>query len=195
MLPVYNGIRIVAQEQVYEPGDDSFLLAAAVEKYAFGKVLDMGTGSGIQGIVAAKKGLHVTFADVDDAAIECAKANAKANKIQGRFTRSDLFENIDEKFNTVIFNPPYLPSKGITGAKGADRALDGGKSGREVIDRFLRQCRDHVLERHVVLLLESSFNSYGNDVKGLHAEIVGKEHYFFEDLVVLKFSFPKHSKE
>jgi hypothetical protein len=43
------------------------------------------------------------------------------------------------------------------------------------------------MTRHVVLLLESSINDYEKDVKRLDAKIVGKEHYFFEDLVVLLF--------
>ena len=47
--------------------------------------------------------------------------------------------------------------------------------------------RSTVMPDHVVLLMESTINEYEKDVKRLKAKIVGKEHYFFEDLVVLLF--------
>ena len=169
-------------QKVYEPAEDSFLLEKAVERFAFGKVLDIGTGSGIQGIAAARKGCEVTFSDISGEALEAARKNAEMGDIKGSFIKSDLFSRITGRFNTIIFNPPYLPSKGI-----AVRHLDGGRNGREVIDRFLDEYENHVLERHTVLLLESSLNNYEDDVKRLKAEVVGKAHIFFEDLVVLKF--------
>ena len=68
---------------VYEPREDSYMLAKAVEEYAFGKVLDLGTGSGIQGITAALSKCEVTFADIDNAALECAKHNARQMELEG----------------------------------------------------------------------------------------------------------------
>ncbi len=167
---------------VYEPREDSYLLARAVQKHAFGKVLDLGTGTGIQGITAALKGCDVTFADIDKNAIGCAKTNAKLNGVDGLFLLSDLFGGIKDKFNTIIFNPPYLESKELK-----DIALDGGPKGRLVMDRFLGVYRKYLLDDHVVLLLESSINEYEKDVERLNARIAGKDHYFFEDLVVLLF--------
>jgi release factor glutamine methyltransferase len=167
---------------IYEPREDSYLLAKAVEKYAFGKVLDLGTGSGIQGITAALKGCMVTFSDINPLALGCARRNAKLNGVSGEFIESDLFARLNSKFNTIIFNPPYLESKGHL-----DSALDGGAKGRGIIERFLKEYKKHLLEEHLVLLAESSINSYERDVRRLKAEVVGKEHYFFEDLVVLLF--------
>ena len=171
-----------ACDGIYEPREDSYMLAGCVEQHAFGRVLDLGSGSGIQGIVAARKGCEVTFCDIDPRAIECAQRNAKLNGVDGKFVRSDMFENIDGKFDTIIFNPPYVASK-----ERKHIALDGGKNGREIIDRFIGQYRAHVNDRHCVLLVESSFNGYENDLLGLNAKVLAKEHYFFEDLVVLSF--------
>lgn len=175
-------IRISACDGVYSPREDSYMLAESVARYSFGKTLDLGTGTGLQGIVAAMNGCEVTFADIDTKALGCANSNAIANGVDGEFVLTDLFDNIRGKFNTIIFNPPYLPSKGKRHI-----ALDGGKSGRELIERFLDTFNEHLLERHAVLLVESSFNNYENDVKRLGAKIVAKTHYFFEDLVVLLF--------
>ncbi len=179
---IADELKIVSGSTVYSPREDSHLLAAAVEKHAFGRVLDLGAGTGIQGITAFKKGCSVVFADISDKALKCARKNAEANSAKGEFIKSDLFSNITVKFNTIIFNPPYLHSKTLK-----DINIDGGKGGRETIDRFISQYKYHVEDSHRVLMLESSLNSYMQDIKRLDAEIVCREHLFFEDLVVLMF--------
>ncbi len=183
---IVDDVRISASGGVYYPREDSHLLASAVEKYAFGKVLDLGTGSGLQGIVAAKKGCEATFADISKDALVQARANAIMNGVTGRFVESDLFDNIDPRFNTIIFNPPYLHSAPISSGV-RDRALDGGINGREIINSFLSGFRDYVEQDHIVLLLESSLNNYQQDIKSLGANIAGTERLFFEELVVLAF--------
>ncbi len=181
---LYEKIRLVEKEQVYPALEDSQLLAKAVEDYAFGKVLDLGTGSGIQGIIAGLRNCTVTFADIDDNALAAAKMNAKLNEVKGKFLKTDIFSNVKGKYNTIIFNPPYLPT-GETNRRHI--ALDGGADGRELIDRFLKEYKKHVESVHVVLMLESSLNGFEKDAEKLKADIVGRTHYFFEDLVVLKF--------
>ena len=94
---------------IYKPREDSELLAKYVKKYAFGNILDMGTGSGIQALTAAKnkKVRSVLAADIQEEVIDYNKENIKNKKI--KFIVSDLFSNIKGKFETIIFNPPYLP--------------------------------------------------------------------------------------
>lgn len=175
-------VKIRSCNGVYEPREDSYLLADAVERYAHGNVLDMGTGTGIQGITAAKKGCNVTFVDIDENALECARNNAVLNNVGGKFAKSDMFGNVNGRFDTIIFNPPYVPSSHVKYV-----ALDGGKGGREVIDRFINSYANHRSEDGKVLLLESSLNGYEEDIRRLGAEVISKGHYFFEDLLVLLF--------
>jgi release factor glutamine methyltransferase len=177
-----DSIKIKNCSSVYEPREDSYMLAKCVDKRAFGRVLDLGTGTGLQGIVAALNGCDVTFADISQKALDCAKANACMNGVNGGFKCSDLLDSISDKFNTIIFNPPYLPSNDIVHTD-----LDGGIEGRGLIDRFLKYYKKNVLEEHIILILESAFNHYEEDVKKLDGMIIAKEHYFFEDLVVLMF--------
>lgn len=180
---IADGIRLESKG-AYAPREDSYILADVVERYAYGKVLDVGTGTGIQAIVAAKKGLEVTASDVDPSALECARRNAELNHVAIDFVQSDVFSKISGKYNTIIFNPPYLPSHWY---QLKHVALDGGKHGRQFMDRFISQCRDFALDDHVFILLESSFNKYEDDIKRLNAEVAAKKHYFFEDIVVLAF--------
>ncbi|MFW6383394.1 MAG: HemK2/MTQ2 family protein methyltransferase [Nanoarchaeota archaeon] len=92
---------------VYEPAEDSVLLKRNIGNYAKGKVLDMGTGSGILAEEAKKYASSVTGADIGKEAVEYCKNRIRAVN----FIQSDLFSNINEKFDTILFNPPYLPSK------------------------------------------------------------------------------------
>jgi len=126
------------ENDVYSPREDSFLLEKAVKENAFGTVLDLGTGSGIQAITAAKnpKVEKVVAADINPAALKTAKENALAQCVSEkiRFAKSDLFSALgEEKFDCILFNPPYLPVSEDENA--GDIALESGESGREVSRR------------------------------------------------------------
>ncbi|MGD0728910.1 MAG: HemK2/MTQ2 family protein methyltransferase [Candidatus Micrarchaeaceae archaeon] len=178
----------ITHKSVYKPLEDSRMLANAVEKYAFGKFLDLGTGTGIQGIVAAKKKCDVTFADINPESIECAKLNAKANSVKGKFIVSDLFSNIKGKFNVIAIDPPYLVSKPLDENPKRNYSFDGGVNGREIIDGFLKNYKKHILKDHIILMTESYWNNVNDDIKRLKAEVVGKRHYpLLGDCAVLKF--------
>ena len=166
---------------VYEPAEDSVLLKRNIKDYAKGKVLDMGTGPGILAEEAKKYASFVMGADIDKEAVEYCK-----DRIAGvKFIQSDLFSNINEKFDTILFNPPYLPSKKVV----QDPALDGGKHGYELIGRFIEQVPEHMEKDGRVLLLFSSYSK-----KERIEEIIKKncldffeidrENLFFEKLYV-----------
>jgi release factor glutamine methyltransferase len=195
LLFVKKGIKITECHDVYRPREDSDLLSEAVERLALGKTLDMGTGTGIQGIIAAKKGCEVTFSDVSIHAIRCARHNAEQNSVEGNFVVSDLFEDIRGRFDTIIFNPPYLESARL-GAETKDYlkiATDGGESGRDLIDRFIKDSFSHLSESGRVIMVESTVNKYELDVERLNAEVLSKKHMFFEDIVVITYKNNKKS--
>jgi release factor glutamine methyltransferase len=188
-ISLYDQIRpsLKIHKTVYKPLEDSRMLGMCVEKYGFGKFLDLGTGTGIQGIIASKVGCDATFADINPGAVECAKGNAKSNKVKGKFVVSDMFSNIKGKFNIITFDPPYLKSSPISTGK-TNPATDGGKAGRELIQRFLDEYKNHVLKEHIIFMTESWWTGYKKDIEMLNAEIAMKKHYpFLGDCVILKF--------
>jgi len=107
----YLGLSIVVPPDVQPVTGVSHLLGEAVlaEVEAAEKVLDMGTGSGINAILAASQGAQVIAVDVNPHALEATWANADRNGIGDRIEirRSDVFSTVDEVFDLIIFDPPF----------------------------------------------------------------------------------------
>ena len=73
--------------------------------------LDMGTGSGIAALFAARRGYRVTAVDISPVAVRCARANVLINDAQNgvRILQGDLFEPVQgQRFDLVTFNPPFF---------------------------------------------------------------------------------------
>jgi len=168
-------------DPVYAPAEDSYLLAKWVERLAEGSVLDMGTGSGIQAVTAAKKKsvIRVTAVDINHVAIVSAGERAAREGVSDkiRFIESDLFADVSGRFDWILFNPPYLPSEG--GA--ADATWDGGPTGAETIERFLDGAKSHLAEGGSILLIYSSETALKSSY-GYEWSILEEKKLFFETL-------------
>tara|TARA_B100000315_G_C14278508_1_gene451966 strand:- start:79 stop:609 length:531 start_codon:yes stop_codon:yes gene_type:complete len=174
---------------IYEPREDSHLLQKYVKKLAKGSVLDIGTGSGIQAVTASKntKVTSVLAIDIQEEVIDHCLRNLDPKKIT--FKESNLFSNVEESFDTIIFNPPYLPDD----AKVKDLTLDGGKEGYELIKEFLEQVKNHLNKDGIILLLFSSLTNKEKIDSLIKKEnfifnLLEKQHIFFEDLFVYQIT-------
>lgn len=170
---------------MYEPREDSYLLAGQVQRFARGRVLDVGTGSGIQAKVAADKPdvTSVLAVDIDKESVDYCKDNVRSKKIT--FEQSNLFSKVDGEFDTIIFNPPYLPQD----RKIMDKALYGGKKGHEIIGKFFSQVGGHLAEEGKILLLFSSITNRRKVEEvilkaGFDFKQLSQQHILFEDLYV-----------
>jgi HemK-related putative methylase len=171
-------------EKIYEPREDSFLIQKFVRKYTFGRVLDMGTGSGILAEEASKSPKVKSVLAVDIMLEAVAFVKKKFGK-KIKAMRSDLFSKVKGKFDTIIFNPPYLPAH----PKEKHPALTGGKHGWEIIERFFDQLNEHLSKDGIIILLFSSFTKKDkvNEIIEsfcMEFEEVGKQKLDFEELYV-----------
>lgn len=154
-------------ERVYSPREDSFLLQRVVGNYCLSKkpkrVLDIGTGSGIQAITARVSGAEqVTAVDINPEAVRLAKKNAKMNKAEIEVLQSDMFSRVHGKYNLIMFNPPYLPVE-----PPIDVQWSGGK---EFIEDFLRKAHPYLEEGGKIIFVYSSVDKVRTPHKVLAQE-------------------------
>jgi HemK-related putative methylase len=129
----------------------AYLEAHRVAPHA--QVLDMGTGSGVCAVFAARHAQRVVAVDINAAAVCCARLNALLNHLEQRIEvrHGDLFAPVtDEQFDLILFNPPFLRG---TPRDDRDRAWRSD----DVAERFAAGARAHLKPGGSALLLLSSF--------------------------------------
>ncbi len=107
----YLGQSLYLLPSVFAPTPTSDLLGNAVlaEVREQDRVLDMGTGSGANAILAASRAREVFAVDINPEAVECARRNAQFNGVGERVACavSDLFSAVRGKFDLIVFDPPF----------------------------------------------------------------------------------------
>lgn len=189
----YKDIQYQTHPQVYEPAEDTFLLIDNLQVERMSRVLEIGTGTGLIAITAARKARGVVGTDINQHALDCTVKNIIINKaFNVELRKGDLFEPLEgEKFDLILFNTPYLPSdEDETVDDELDAAWNGGSSGREVIDRFLHGVNDHLNPGGKVQLVQSSLSDNQETLSkleelGFEASITASEKGFFEEIVVI----------
>ena len=184
---------INTDDNVYIPAEDSYLLADNLEIKKGQSVLEIGTGSGIVAMYASRLTDDITVTDINFDACELARKNFTENGIENiEILWGNLFEVVENrKFDVILFNTPYLPTEDDEVLDNTiNYAFDGGLNGRKVIDLFLNEVGNHLNDGGIVQLIQSSFSDNDEtlnmlDELGFIAEIAKKEHYFFEDIVLI----------
>ena len=107
----YLGLTLDIPTGVFPPSPVSDLLGNAVltETRATDRVLDMGTGSGNNALLAARSSSEVLGVDINPLSVESARSNAILNRLDHAttFAHGDVFEPVDGLFDLIIFDPPF----------------------------------------------------------------------------------------
>ena len=178
--------------EIYQPAEDSYFLSEVLKKYVSKslknnsnlKVLEIGCGSGIQlnNLLTLKvKKQNIFSCDINPEAVKHCK-NLGFNSI-----KSYLFSNIKDKFDLIIFNPPYLPENKFDNQKDTS----GGKKGDEIILKFLKQLKKHMNKNGKCFLLLSSLTpmkKISQEFKNFKTKKLETKKLFFEELYVFELS-------
>jgi len=190
-MTVYVGnLEVKTSDAVYNPAEDSLLLAKHV-RGAKGRVLDVGTGTGIQAMVAAQTAEYVLGVDINPYAVSLAAENAKNNILKNiEIIESDLFDNVKRRFDLIVFNPPYLA---VNELGQLAKSWSGGEDGVEVINRFLSGVSGYLEDEGQTLIVLSSVNKPDKvkdmlSQQGYKVEEVECERFFYERIYVVRFS-------
>ena len=155
--PYFIDSRLLAQNQGVSEGED---------------VLEIGCGSGLQAIIAAKKAKRVVATDINRKAIECAGFNAKRHGVEGKteFRQGSLFSPLrqDEKFDLIICNPPFYKGEGIGETYSQTESF---------LESFFKNVSTHLKKGARIIMIYSE----AGDVKLLHELI--ERHGFQEKTV------------
>lgn len=169
----FMGIDLIVTNDVLIPQPDTEILVEetikVAKQYDKPKILDLCTGSGAIAI-AIKKYIpeaEIVASDLSSKALRIANNNDRTKKI--RFILSDLFENINEKFDIIVSNPPYIKTEEIkTLSKEVQNeplmALDGGQDGLYFYEKIIKQANSY-LNQNSYLCLEIGENQKNEIIK------------------------------
>jgi len=193
----YDDLVFEVFEDVYEPAEDTFLVADSLAQIVKegDTLLDVGTGCGILATIAAKKAKRVVATDVNPHAVKCAEVNAKINGVSRKIEvrQGDLFQPIreTERFDVIVFNAPYLPSSLREQGTWIERSWAGGPTGRQLIERFIAEAPRCLRKNGKVLLVQSSLANIDETLSkfreaDFEAQVIAEKKVAFETIVVIQ---------
>lgn len=189
----FMGYTFVVNEHVLVPRQDTEILVEKVSDHISQqkrklRVLDMCTGSGC--IAISLKKLHpdidITAVDISKEALAVAEENCQKHQLSIHLIKSDLFENIDGKFDIIVSNPPYIPTKDIGELMPEVRehepigALDGDEDGLKFYKAISKQALKHLVSGGKIFY-EIGYDQ-GKSVPDILQSNQYKEIYVFCDL-------------
>jgi HemK-related putative methylase len=175
------------------PRTGEFLAAQITSRLVDGasEVLDMGTGSGVCAVFAARHARRVVAVDINVAATRCARINALLNELDHKIDvrHGDLFAPVAaERFDLVLFNPPFL-----LGAPRDDR--DRAWRSNDVAERFAAGLGGHLKAGASALVLLSTFGDSAVFLEafrkhGFAVAVWAERRFVNEKLAIFRLTLP-----
>jgi HemK-related putative methylase len=192
ILERVHGVPILVIPSVFNPKRlrTGEFFASRLEASLIGhnaEVLDMGTGSGVCALFAARHASRVVAIDINAAAARCARVNTLLNHLESRIEvrHGDLFEPAaGERFDLILFNPPF-----VIGEPRNDR--DRAWRSTDVAERFAQGLIRHLKPGGAALLLLSTYGDAAAFLRpllerGYHISRVAQRRYLGERLTLYK---------
>ena len=157
----FFGNKIIVNENVLIPRFETELLVEKTIKYIskyFDRkvdILDIGTGSGCIAITLNKKiDSNVEAVDISEVSLNVAIENNKINSSNVNFYQSDVFSNVNKKYDVIISNPPYIAYDeeimDIVYNNEPHTALFADNNGLYFYDKILRECNSYLNDKFII---------------------------------------------
>lgn len=179
--------KIKSRRGVPPPGKDTITFLKCVAKESGKNVLDIGTGSGLIAIYFALDDREVTASDISKDALEVAKENAEKLNLKINFVQSDLFLEISNKFDLILFNPPMGNASGSKLLDYIKSFVPKNKLTLKLASFLFKSERKSLLKRFILEGL-SHLNEKGKIITIIHES----ERRFLESLTKNKIEVLKH---
>ena len=135
-----NGTEIVVFPHVYDTSGDTELMIQSVKIGSEESFLEVGCGTGAISLAVAQKVKQGIGVDINQQAVENSLENAKRLGIENvEFFLSDVFENVEGKFDVIIFNPPYSEKEVVDET---DRMF--WDPGNEAKEKFFQEVKEYL---------------------------------------------------
>jgi release factor glutamine methyltransferase len=143
--------------QVYPPREDTWLLVERARVGPGVRVLEIGAGTGLAALEAARSGARVVATDLNRRALVELRERAVREGLELDAVRTDLARGLG-RFDVVLANPPYLPT--VPGSEEEDPgdrwALDGGPDGTRITARLVAELPEHLAGRGSAFVVVST---------------------------------------
>ena len=196
----FYGYKINVNEDVLIPRyETEYLLEKVINisKKIFSNkinILDIGTGSGAISIVLKNKlNSNVTACDISKKALNVAINNAKINNSSIKFIESDIFSNINDKFDIIISNPPYISSDEVimdsVKKYEPNLALYAPKDGLYFYEEIIKDARKYLNDKFIIafeigwwqgnLICDIAKRHFNDSIIRIEKDLTNRDRYLF----------------
>ena len=164
VFSIYSDNGVFSKDR-FDYGTRVLLNSVDVDKL-FGNVLDLGCGLGVVGIILGtfNKGINIDMVDINERAIDLAKNNLVLNNVKANVFVSDIYSNIDNKYDFIITNPPI-------------------RAGKEVVRKFLLGGYDYLNDNGILYFVMRKDHGVKSMIKELenkyNVTIINKDKGFY----------------